>query len=70
MARSAGYCVVEKVNEKIGLQKAILSLQHEPGPIFLLVKVVQDEPVETAGRVTLSPEEIRDRFMSAIGAGS
>jgi thiamine pyrophosphate-dependent acetolactate synthase large subunit-like protein len=66
IARSAGYRIVKVVNEKATLEKAVRELLREQGPIFLLVKVIPEEKYETAGRVTLSPEEIRDRFMAAI----
>jgi thiamine pyrophosphate-dependent acetolactate synthase large subunit-like protein len=66
VARSAGYRVVKVVDEKAALEKAVKELRREPGPVFLLVKVIPEEKYETAGRVTLTPEEIRDRFMAAI----
>ena len=67
VARSAGYRIVERVNDRPALEKSVRALRGEEGPIFLLIKVVPEEQYETAGRVTLSPEEIRDRFMAAVG---
>ena len=68
VARAAGYRIVKTVDERIALGKAVKELLQGQGPIFLLVKVVPEEEFETAGRVTLSPEEIRDRFMAAVRA--
>ncbi len=68
LARSAGYRIVETASEKTALEKTARELLQERGPIFLLVKVVPEEKYETAGRVTLSPEQIRDRFMIAVRA--
>jgi thiamine pyrophosphate-dependent acetolactate synthase large subunit-like protein len=66
VARSAGYRIVKTVDDKATLEKIVTELLQEQGPIFLLVKVIPEEEYETAGRVTLTPEEIRDRFMKAI----
>ncbi|MCI0525900.1 MAG: thiamine pyrophosphate-dependent enzyme [Nitrospira sp.] len=66
VAKSAGYRIVKRVNDRIELEKAARDLLQQQGPIFLLVKVVPEVEYETAGRVTLSPEEIRDRFMKAV----
>ncbi len=66
LARSAGYRIVKTVSEKTVLEKTARELLQERGPIFFLVKVVPEEKYETAGRVTLSPEQIRDRFMRTI----
>lgn len=65
VARSAGFRIVKTVHEKTALEKIVTELLQERGPIFLLVKVIPEEEYETAGRVTLAPEEIRDRFMKA-----
>ena len=67
MARSAGYRIVERVSDQPALEKAAKALRQQDGPAFLLIKVVPEEKHETAGRVTLSPEEIRDRFMASVG---
>lgn len=66
LARSAGYRMVKAVSEKTALENTVRELLQERGPIFLLVKVVPEEKYETAGRVTLSPEQIKERFMRAI----
>ncbi|MGH7273932.1 MAG: thiamine pyrophosphate-dependent enzyme [Nitrospiria bacterium] len=68
VARAAGYRIVKMVDERMALGKAVKELLQEQGPMFLLVKVVPEEEFETAGRVTRSPEEIRDRFMAAVRA--
>jgi sulfopyruvate decarboxylase subunit beta len=67
MAHAAGYRIVERVSDKTALEKTVKTLLGKDGPLFLIVKVIPEEKYETAGRVTLSPEEIRDRFMTAIG---
>jgi thiamine pyrophosphate-dependent acetolactate synthase large subunit-like protein len=67
IARSAGYRIVKTADTKAVLEKMVRELLQERGPTFLLVKVVPEAEYETAGRVTLSPEQIRDRFMKAVG---
>ncbi len=67
VARAAGYRSVEKAADPDGLKTALQGLLAQPGPAFLLAKVEVDAEYETAGRVTLSPEAIRDRFMGAAG---
>lgn len=66
VAQSVGYRLVKKVDERQALEREVRKLREQPGPIFLLVKVIPEEEYETAGRVTLRPEEIRDRFMAEI----
>jgi sulfopyruvate decarboxylase beta subunit len=68
VAKSAGYRVVRRVDDGINLESTVRDLLQQQGPIFLLIKVTPDVEYETAGRVTLSPEEIRDRFMNAVQA--
>jgi hypothetical protein len=55
------------VNDKTALEKAVKTLRGKEGPAFLLIKVIPEEKYETASRVMLSPEEIRNRFMAAAG---
>jgi len=47
------------------IQPAYEKLYQAEGPVFLLIKV---EPAfdSSQGRVTHTPEEIRDRFMESI----
>ena len=67
VARAAGYRIARRVTERVALEKEVKELLQKQGPIFFLVKVVPEPEYETAGRVTLSPEAIRDRFMKAVG---
>jgi thiamine pyrophosphate-dependent acetolactate synthase large subunit-like protein len=65
VARGTGYKMVLKVTQKDQLKSAFEQLINSEGPSFLLIKV---EPSfsSTTGRVTHTPEEIRDRFMESV----
>lgn len=65
VARSVGYRHTERVANEEELAAAFQRMLAEPGPSFLLVKVEPGFDPAT-GRVTHSPEEIRDRFMRAL----
>lgn len=67
VARSAGYRLAQRVDSEEELQKAIKGASQQ-GPAFLLVKV-EKGGIEGIGRVSHSPEEIKERFRkSAIGS--
>ena len=66
VAKSTGYKTVLKVTEKDQLKSAYEQLIDSEGPSFLLVKV-DPSFVSSTGRVTHTPEEIRDRFMESVG---
>ena len=66
VARGAGYKHVQRATTREEIQPAYEKLYREDGPSFLPIKV---EPAfdSTQGRVTHTPEEIRDRFMASMG---
>jgi len=61
IAKASGFRRVRKVNKKNDLEKCIKEMINKNGPLFLLVKVDQGE-LKDVGRITLSPEEIKERF--------
>ena len=65
IAISSGYPKVTKVTTLESLETAMLETLNSVGPIFFLAKC-GIEPVEGIQRVTLTPEEIRDRFRLAF----
>lgn len=67
IARSAGFRTVRTVSDPEELKRVMGGLLREEGPVFLHIKVRPDPVYETAPRVTLSPEEIRDRFRASVG---
>jgi len=66
VARSSGYPVALKVTKIEDVKPAFEKLMSGDGPGFLLIKV---DPVfdPKTGRVTHTPEEIKTRFMNALG---
>ncbi len=65
VAKGAGYKKALAVSNPKALEKALEQLMQEEGPSFLLVKVEPSFDKGT-GRVTHTPEEIKERFMRAI----
>jgi TPP-dependent indolepyruvate ferredoxin oxidoreductase alpha subunit len=66
IAKSAGYAYVRKVTTNEDLKKEMAHTLENKGPSFLLVKITDTEEKREIGRVTHSPEQIKERFMSAI----
>jgi len=66
IAKSAGYLYVKKIIDKEDLIKEVNKVLKMDGPSFLLVKISRSEGEIDIGRVTHSPEQIKERFMSAI----
>ncbi len=64
--KSARYVYVEKVTTKENLRREMTHTLKNEGPSFLLVKIVDTAEQIEIGRVTHSPEQIKERFMSAI----
>ncbi len=66
VAKSAGYKQAMRVTRLEEIRPAYERLYKKEGPSFLLIKV---EPAfdPARGRVTHTPEQIRDRFMESIG---
>ncbi len=69
IAKSAKYAYVKKVTTDEELKREIVHILENDGPSFLLVKISDKEEQRESGRVTHSPEEIKERFMSAIDNG-
>lgn len=68
VAHAAGYQWTRRVDSEEELRKAIRDSSQQ-GPAFFLIKV-EKGGIEGIGRVSHSPEEIKNRFQkSAIGLG-
>ena len=61
LAEAAGYARVWRVSERTSLQAALLEARQANALTFILVKVTGRAP-EGLGRVSLTPEEIKQRF--------
>jgi thiamine pyrophosphate-dependent acetolactate synthase large subunit-like protein len=66
IARSARYAYVRKVTTNEDLKAEMIYTLKNEGLSFLLVKIVDTEEERKIGRVTHNPEQIKERFMSAI----
>ncbi len=66
LAKSSRYAYVKKVSTNEDLKREITYTLENEGPSFLLVKISSISEQIEIGRVTHSPEQIKDRFMSAI----
>ncbi len=69
IAKSAKYAYVKKVTTDEELRREVVHILENDGPSFLLVKISDKEEQREIGRVAHSPEEIKERFMSAIDNG-
>jgi phosphonopyruvate decarboxylase/sulfopyruvate decarboxylase subunit beta len=69
IAKSAKYAYIKKVATDEELRREVVHILENDGPSFLLVKISDREEQREIGRVTHSPEEIKERFMSAIDNG-
>ncbi len=69
IAKSAKYVYIKKVTTDEELRREVVHILENDGPSFLLVKISDKEEQREIGRVTHSPEEIKERFMSAIDNG-
>ena len=67
VARGAGYRIIKKVGEIKTLKQSFGKMLNSEGPSFLLAKVSPSFDLDT-GRVTHSPEEIKQRFMKALAS--
>jgi len=66
VAHAAGYRLTQRVDSEEELRKAITESSRQ-GPSFFLIKVEKGN-IEGIGRVSYSPEEIKNRFQKlAIG---
>ncbi len=69
IAKSAKYAYIKKATTDEELRRELAHILENDGPSFLLVKISDKEEQREIGRVTHSPEEIKERFMSAIDNG-
>jgi thiamine pyrophosphate-dependent acetolactate synthase large subunit-like protein len=65
LAQAAGYASVWSISDPGDLQKALQATADVTGPTFILAKVSGRAP-EGLGRVSLTPEEIKQRFSRAL----
>jgi thiamine pyrophosphate-dependent acetolactate synthase large subunit-like protein len=65
LAKAAGYARVWRVSDSVSLQKAIQEAADEKVLAFILAKVVGRAP-EGLGRVSLTPEEMKQRFSQVL----
>lgn len=70
IARSSGYVYIKKASNAKALRKEMTKLLKKEGPSFLLVKTSIDNEERELGRVTHTPEQIKERFMSAANNGT
>jgi thiamine pyrophosphate-dependent acetolactate synthase large subunit-like protein len=68
VASAVGYKSSERVATADALRAAFASALEVGGPAFILAEIEVDHGPFKGGRVTHSPEEIRDRFSAAIPA--
>lgn len=68
LATAAGYASVERVGTGEALTRAFRSAQAAGGPAFILAEVEIETGPFTGSRVAHAPEQIRDRFMTALGS--
>ncbi|GJQ58213.1 MAG: sulfopyruvate decarboxylase subunit beta [Candidatus Scalindua sp. AMX11] len=66
IAKSSGYLYAKRVTDKKGLIKEMSQLLESDGPSLLLVKISRYVGEIDIGRVTHTPNQIKERFMSAI----
>lgn len=66
IAKSSGYAYVKKVTTNDDLKREMTHTLENDGPSFLLVKISDIAEQIELGRVTHSPEQIKERFMSAM----
>lgn len=69
VAGAAGYRLCRRAASVTELRAALGEVLAEDGPSFLLVKVDTAE-VHGIGRVTISPDELAERFRSVAAQGS
>ena len=66
IAKASGYQLVEKIDFQEGIDDKLgRCLQFQEGPIFLLIKVKSSDG-DACPRISLSPDQITDRFMQAV----
>lgn len=66
LAKAAGYKTVEKVTKETEIKNRFRRCLNGKGPSFLLIKIINKEDDNNVGRVTLSPEKIKKRFIASL----
>lgn len=66
IAEACAYVYVKKVTTGDELRREMVYTLENDGPSFLLVKISDSKVQGEIGRVTHSPEQIKERFMSVI----
>jgi len=66
MARASGYARAVAVTSEREITEAMRAALAEDGPAFILARVTAEE--HPAPRIPYTPEEMRDRFRTALGA--
>jgi sulfopyruvate decarboxylase subunit beta len=66
IAEAAGYPRSVRVRDPEALAAAYTDSLNSDGPVFILAEIEVETGPFKAGRVTHTPEEIRDRFAAAI----
>jgi thiamine pyrophosphate-dependent acetolactate synthase large subunit-like protein len=70
VAEATGYRLALRAADPESLAAGFTRCLAEEGPTFLLAEIEVEEGPFRAARVSHSPEEIRDRFSSAIAEGA
>jgi thiamine pyrophosphate-dependent acetolactate synthase large subunit-like protein len=70
VAAAAGFRSAVRADTPEALADAFRRAQAEGGPSFILAAIELESGPFQAGRVALTPEEIRDRFSAAIRGGA
>lgn len=66
IAKSSGYTKVTKVTGRGTFETTLKKCLNARGPSFILAKIKPDNMPKGLGRVTHTPIEIKERFMSGI----
>jgi len=64
IARDCNYNKVFLIKTNIELEKTLLKIKKINGPIMILVKIKKGGNI--GNRITIEPEKIKERFMSAL----
>jgi thiamine pyrophosphate-dependent acetolactate synthase large subunit-like protein len=68
LARAAGYASVWRVSDRVSLENALQGVMDGVTLTFILAKVT-GRAAESLGRVSLTPEELKQRFFRVITQG-
>jgi phosphonopyruvate decarboxylase len=68
LARASGYASVWRVSDRGSLEQALQGVMHGTALTFILAKVT-GRAAESLGRVSMSPEALKQRFLQVITQG-